>query len=564
MHPDERNMVNATQQLRCDVSGFRLQVSWFKQCLNPHFFAYGQLPLYLAYFFLKIAQFVTGTFGNPLLFDSIALSLRMIAAAASVLTFFVTLRIVNLLRPLKFWETIAVSLILIFVPYAIQFSHFGTTESILMLLYTSVLYQTLKIIKQKITMKSLFVLGIILGVAIGIKSSSVLFAAAPSLVLFFHILFKKQKLPKKIIDLTKIFLIIFVATAAVAILTSPHNIINWGDFLGAMRYESDVALGQYRAFYTRQFEYARPIIFQLGKIFPYVFGLPQFILFLLGFFLFGLRDRKLNIVRLFILFYFIPSALVYAKWTRFVSPVFPMMSVIIAILVIDKINFLIKLKGKIKNVKSQVKSQKFVFWMVNIFCIFVFSLFLLPGAAYLSVYTSPDARFKASDWIYQNIPENSLILSETANVVDIPLSYPDQKIMPKNYQVISFDFYNLDEQAVLMQRLQQYLASADYIFVPSRRIFANHTCFAPDDTVQIQDVVYEDIRCRALRQKYPVLHQYYQDLFSGASGFMQVAEISSFPRISIFGKTLLEFDDEQAEETWTVFDHPVVRIYKRI
>jgi len=70
--------------------------------------------------------------------------------------------------------------------------------------------------------------------------------------------------------------------------------------------------------------------------------------------------------------------------------------------------------------------------------------------------------------------------------------------------------------------------------------------------------------CSDLEKQYPLLTQYYSDLFSGALGFKQVAEFNSYPKLSFFGKTLIEFPDEQAEETWTVFDHPVVRIYKRV
>ena len=70
--------------------------------------------------------------------------------------------------------------------------------------------------------------------------------------------------------------------------------------------------------------------------------------------------------------------------------------------------------------------------------------------------------------------------------------------------------------------------------------------------------------CEYLSHTYPKLVAYYSQLFSHALPYVQIAEINSYPRISIFGKTLYEIRDEQAEETWTVFDHPVIRIYKRI
>ncbi|MFA6446527.1 MAG: DUF192 domain-containing protein, partial [Candidatus Paceibacterota bacterium] len=70
-------------------------------------------------------------------------------------------------------------------------------------------------------------------------------------------------------------------------------------------------------------------------------------------------------------------------------------------------------------------------------------------------------------------------------------------------------------------------------------------------------------RCEELEKTYPLLNSYYSDLFSGRLGFEKIAEFSSFPKISFMGKTLLEFPDEDAEETWTVFDHPVIRIFKK-
>ena len=86
----------------------------------------------------------------------------------------------------------------------------------------------------------------------------------------------------------------------------------------------------------------------------------------------------------------------------------------------------------------------------------------------------------------------------------------------------------MDENSQLQEELKEHLAKADYIFVPSRRIFAN------------------------LNNRYPLLNKYYTDLFSGKLGFEKVAEFSA------------GLNDEQAEETWSVFDHPVIRIYKRI
>ena len=61
---------------------------------------------------------------------------------------------------------------------------------------------------------------------------------------------------------------------------------------------------------------------------------------------------------------------------------------------------------------------------------------------------------------------------------------------------------------------------------------------------------------------YPLASAYYQSLFSGELGFEHIQTIMNFPTLTVFNKQFV-FNDESAEETYTVFDHPVVRIYKK-
>ena len=135
-------------------------------------------------------------------------------------------------------------------------------------------------------------------------------------------------------------------------------------------------------------------------------------------------------------------------------------------------------------------------------------------------------------------------------------------ITTSNVNITNFDFYSLDENPALLAELKEHLAKADYIFVPSRRIFANQTCTNPVTGLLRRSTPRNDERCSRLKQQYPLLNEYYEKLFSGQLGYHQVAEFSSYPALHVASYTL-HFPDETAEETWTVFDHPVVRIYKR-
>jgi len=489
MHPDERNMASAIQGLNCIISNFR-------ECGNPHFFAYGQFPLYLGYlitYFLKLEA---------------TISLRIISAIASVINAIIIIKIIKVIIKKESHFTLFISyLIIIFSPYAIQFAHFGTTESLLMLFYSLIIYLSMLMFERRTT-GTVVQLALVSGLAIATKVSSIIFIIVPLITILSSLRsWDRYKNLVKFGMLTIIFMVLF----------SPHNFINFEDFISSMNYESAVALGKSLVFYTRQFFNTQPILFQLEKVFPFALGWPVFLIGLMGLIGANWKDRKTNLLRFAFLIYFVPSAMIYAKWSRFMAPVFP-------IIIIFAVLFLQRIK------------------VINFIKIIIIIFAIIPGIAYLSIYQNPDVRFQASDWIYKNIPNNSYILSETANVVDIPVLNPkleirnSKQIQNLNYQIISFNFYDLDASPELQFELSNHLQKADYIFIPSRRIFANHS-----------------------KQKYPILNKYYEGLFSGKLGFEKVAEFKSYPEIYQW-----KFPDEQAEETWTVFDHPVIWIYKRI
>lgn len=558
MHPDERNMAHALSQLNCNE--FQIfNIKQLKSCFNPEFFAYGQFPLYLGFFLLKIYSFLTGNLKNIFFTDAVII-LRAISSFASVINAVVLLFIFRLLiqtkssksKKIKIFDfrLLLAFLIIIFSPFFIQFSHFGTTESLLMLFYSIIVYLSILLIKNKKTeIKQIIYLGFFSGLAISTKTTGIFFIFIPLVCLFLKI-GKNNNYLKNIL-----YILFFLAiTAFSIIIVSPHNIISYSDFLGSMKYELDVAFGSYVAFYTRQFKYSISTIFQLRYIFPYILGLPLYISSLLGFLFLTWKNKEINLLRFAFLVYFIPQSFLFAKWTRFITPIFP-------IVLLFSILFFLKLFSKAHTFKNRFFNKYFIY--ILFFPLYI-SL-LIPGIAYLSIYTNTDIRFKASKWIYENIPNNSYILSETANVVDLPIKDDkdkDIRIKYRNYTYISFNFYDLDNDVLLQKQLKRHIENADYIFIPSRRVFANNTCIN-EKGKNTEFLGYFNDRCSNLKEEYPEINKYYKDLFSENLGFIKIAEFSSYPKISLFGHTLITLPDEDAEETWTVFDHPVFRIYMR-
>jgi hypothetical protein len=315
-------------------------------------------------------------------------------------------------------------------------------------------------------------------------------------------------------------------TLSINFLTSPYLFLKYKESRGTLLYEISIAQGKPILFYTRQFIDTTPIIFQLQKIFPYALGWPIFIFGSLGFLLISLHlikalilrkkfstfDFQLSTLHFALLTYFLSQAFLFTKWTRFMAPIFPF--------------FPIFASYSFSKISPFLKSKR-----LFAICYLLFAISIVPGLLFSNIYFRPDVRFVASKWIYQNIPSGSYVLSETANVVDIPIYHPNYQSLITNYSLnpVSFNFYDLDENPKVFQKLLDELVKSDYIFIPSRRIFANHL---------------------RLPQKYPLTAKYYQLLFSGKLGFTEIKEFKIF-------------NDENAEETFTVFDNPVIRIYKK-
>jgi Dolichyl-phosphate-mannose-protein mannosyltransferase len=470
-NPDENNMAISVSQMSFSN-------------LNPNFFAYGQFPLFLT--------FLTTPFHN---FSTIVLTLRFWSAVFSCLSiyfFYLISQIIFKSKKISFIFT----LLLIFTPGLIQLAHFGTTESILIFVFSINIFLSLKYYQNQ--KKQYFLLAILIS-AIGLSSKvTAIFFVLPVYLSFFF-LFLKTKKVFTFISTSLIFTFLFLS---LSIFFSPFSIINFSDFKSTMIYETSVAIGQSKVFYTRQFENSLPFIFQFKNVFPYTNGIFIFIFSFLGFIFFLKTKIKKELLLILIpsLIYFLYNGQLFTKWSRFMSPLFFIGPF-----------FCLYLFRKIKN--------KFLILTLII-------LMISPGIYFFSKYFSPDIRVIASNWVDSNISPDSYVLSESGNVVNLPL-------FSSKINVNNFNFYQLDSKDNYLEELSNELVSADYIFIPSRRIFKNQN-----------------------NDNYPLSQKYYRNLFSGNLGFNEVKKIEN--------KKDLFLNSENAEETWSVFDQPTIRIYEKV
>jgi len=474
-NPDENNMVHAIMRMSPGE-------------LNPHFFAYGQFPLYLTFLTRNIL-------GLAPTYEVTTLVLRFWSAVFSSISVLIFYKIVK--QIFDFRTALYATILYVFTPGLIQLSHFGTTESLLILVFLLNTLLSFKLISDPLNFKTYFYSALITGIGTASKLSAFIFLYPIFFVSLVNFLKTKNKL--------KITLLVFLSVLLVLIffiIFSPYNIIENKDFLSALRYETDVATGRMHVFYTNQFLNTRDYLFQLLKIFPYIASLPIFLLSILGiFFVFRKKfNYKLFIIFSSTAFYFLYFGQLYVKWTRFMSPVF----------------FVFPLLASLSLSKVNSKIIRTIILIVSIF----------PGIYFFRLYFTPDIRVKATEWMNESLPQNSKILSEGGNVIDIPLN-------SGKLDVTNFDFYSLENNTQTKKNLITKISEAEYIIVPSRRVFMNQKGL-----------------------EFPVSQLYFESLFNGTLGFTSIKTFSL--------NTDILLNQEQAEETWTVFDHPTIRIYKKV
>lgn len=256
----------------------------------------------------------------------------------------------------------------------------------------------------------------------------------------------------------------------------------------------------------------------------------------------------LLLITLWIVLLFIYQGSQFVKALRYFYPAYPFLALLSAY-------FLAQCYYRLRKYKPKI-SQLFVL------CCLLFVL--AYPVSFLSVYSHPHTRVAASEWIYQNISSGSI---RSAEVWDdgLPLSLPTPGFINEKYPAIEFPLYYPDN-AEKWQEMAHRLQKVDYIILSSNRLYGS---------------------IMTVPQKYPVTNRYYQMLFDGSLGFEKIAEFTSRPNIPIpFFKICLtplfarygyislksqecnqsgiSFVDDYADETFTVYDHPKVIIFKKV
>jgi len=159
---------------------------------------------------------------------------------------------------------------------------------------------------------------------------------------------------------------------------------------------------------------------------------------------------------------------------------------------------------------------------------------VLWGVMYVNgVYRTDYTRITASQWIVDNIGADGVV---SIQAWDDPLPLGAAVNYENIPRQVTFNPFDTDSTQKITQ-LVDGLAQVDYVIEASNKLYG---------------------AIPQMEARFPVTVRYYEALNDGSLGFERVKEFSTPP--SLFGFTR---DDRNAEETFTVYDHPTVTVWQK-
>ncbi|HEX8931764.1 MAG TPA: hypothetical protein VF810_01265, partial [Patescibacteria group bacterium] len=264
-----------------------------------------------------------------------------------------------------------------------------------------------------------------------------------------------------------------------------------------------------------QWLHKTPIIFALQNLALFGLGLPLFIVSLIGIIIICYKylKTKLFLILIWSFLFFFYQSIQITKTMRYFIVLYPFLAIFAGF--------------------GFYAITKYLNRMLTIIIVF---LLLIWTLAFMSIYTKPHSRVTASAWIYQNISSGSTILTEYWDDA-LPLPIEGQTKIFNNQELHVFDLDTPEKWKTMSTQLNH----GDYLILSSNRAWGS---------------------IKAAPEKYPQMSKFYSDLFSGKLSYKKIKTFTSYPSLEYLGIPLT-FPDDNAEEAFTVYDHPQVIIFKK-
>ncbi len=539
-HPDEREIL-------FHVTAFRWPVSWaqfldpVQSPLNPHFFAYGSFPLYLL---ALVAHILGYNLADPANFVKITLVGRVISAlfdsGTILLAGWLALLLVKESNLSSAWNVaLFAAALVVFTPLQLQLSHFYAVDTMLVFFVTLTLLACVALVQTEKFLRWTLVAGLAYGLALATKFSAAPLAVPLCIALYLHWYRRRNMFSS-----CRALLLAAAVTCLIFFAVQPYALLDMPNFIQQVTEQSTIARGTFDVPFIRQFAGTIPYVYQVQNIVIWGMGLLAGISAVLGVFWFLWQSRRVEyrlwlIVLSWIIIYTAITGGFYVKFMRYMLPIYPALSVVAAAAL-----FMLgeKLRTLEQHSFARFKHLASLLRVGILGLVLVGTIF--QGLALLNVYSAPNTRIQASRWMYAHLAPGSVITYEQwDDPLPVAVDGHDPSIFRQamytdasGQPVTGLDLYGDDTQQKA-QQLARLLPTLSAITMATDRL---------------------DKSIPRLPARYPLTIHYYQLLYSGQLGFHLAAQFDNRPHL--FGVTL---DDSNADESYSVFDHPTARIFVR-
>jgi YYY domain-containing protein len=554
-HPDERSTVAFYAPSIRWPGDLRTAFDPRRSTLNPFWdvngghrrsYTYGHFPLYTLVLTADAAERLAPLADGLGLPESLVLTLddarsmsgyaylgRFLVALADTATIFLVFLIGR--RLYGTWAGLLAAALTAFTVLHIQLSHFFAVDPISTTFTLLALYGSLLLYGRRSSGAAL-VTGVGIGLAVASKFSALPIVAAPLVAV---VLSAMRASPDERWAVRRLGLRNLVVAGVVSFVvfavTSPFVFLDFDNFWQAVvKEQGDMVSGVADFPFTRQYRGTPAYLYFVWQQIRWGMGWPLGLLAFAGLAwvliraILGRASPGEWILLSWVVLYFGPTGLFLAKFMRYMVPVVPLFILFGSGMVLSLRSTTLRIR-KGTNYASHLA---FAIALISLLGAIIWSLAFVNG-----VYGTPHSWVTASRWMYENVPDGACIAGEHWEE-GFPRSWSEPGMNPGAHQYYQplLPMYEEDTRQKF-ETIRDTLRDCDYLVLASNRLWRT---------------------IPRLAQRYPMSTRYYEALFDGELGFEEVYSLNTPPRLGP-----LVIDDQDADESFTVYDHPQPIIFKK-
>lgn len=508
----------------------------------PRDFAYGSLPLYVTKGVAAAMQSLSGTAWTD--YNHIYLVGRVLSALLDIGTLLLVYALAR--RFGRAYANLAAALLAVCV-LQIQLAHFFATDTWVTFFATAAVLAFVRAAERQRT-RDFVIAGALVGAGVASKAS-VAFLVFPALAAIAIAVARPREdergedAPSPRLRALFLALTTFWAALITFALSEPYALFQLRTYVSQIGTQANLARGALDYPYTRQYV-GTGLLYHLRNLVLWGMG-PALGLLVIGGLLWACvrAYRRRATVDLVLLAWVVPY-LAYTipqsvKFMRYLQPVYPAL-IVLGVAVIRDLTHTRqhRFARRWRPLCPVLRGAGRIAAGTVLVCSALWAL------AFSTIYDQTHSRVAASNWMKEHIPAGATVATEVwDDALPLPVpgapAYGCVRLDPTHpNQCTGLDLYP-DEGSgeARLQYIARALAQADYIVMSSNRLYGS---------------------IPKLPWRYPVTIRYYNLLFAGKLGFTKVYDQTVSPHLGPW-----RIDDQHADESFTVYDHPRVMIFQK-